>query len=141
MITNMPKISSLLAVTFIAASVRAEAVIDLIQIAGKTQSQVSRYLGLPISCSGSGNGLKCRYDRGQTEIIYFEGKADWITVHGIDHLEFNSDAVTYLGLAARKPDSEDGDSMEWNNIDGLFYLSLIKGTRNADYARIKVTGE
>ena len=74
----------LLLISFIANS--AEVVLDIREVAGKSQSQVARYLGVPLSCSGSSSGLKCRYSRGQTEIVYFNNKAEWITVHEIDHL-------------------------------------------------------
>jgi len=55
---------------------------DLPKIAGKTQAEVEALLGEPVFCTKSGSALNCLFQENEIEIVFIDGKADWITVNG-----------------------------------------------------------
>lgn len=129
------------AFVFVATSLSAEQVVDLTQIAGKSESQVSTYLGKPESCSPSKYGKKCAYQKAETEIIFINGKADWITIEGLDHLPFNANLLSSLGLKPASPSFSNSHTLRWNSVQGILEVSAFKGASLSDYAYIKVLTE
>ena len=121
--------------------VQAEAVVDITQVAGKTESEVSTYLGDPTSCANSKHGNKCQYTKGEMEIVFIGGKADWITVEGIDGVPFSKAALGALGLSEAPPSFSNQFTMRWERIQGLREVALFKGGATSDYAYIKVKTE
>lgn len=115
----------------------AEPIVDILKIAGKAESEVALYLGGPSSCSHSKYGEKCNYEKGETEIVFINGKADWITVEGIDSIPFSRSALPSLGLKEASPSFSNNFTLRWNSIQGLIEVSLFKGSANSDYAYIK----
>lgn len=122
----------------VATIVSAEQVIDLTQIAGKSESQVSAYLGKPESCSPSKYGKKCLYQKAETEIVFINAKADWITIEGLDHVPFNANVLSSLGLKASVPSFSNSSTLRWNSVQGMLEVSVFKGASLSDYAYIKV---
>ena len=117
---------------------QAETIVDVTKIAGKTKDQVSTYLGKPSSCGKSKYGKKCQYQRGETEIVFINGKADWITVEGIDHIPFSKSALSAIGLEESLPSFSNNFSLRWSSIQGLMEVSIFKGASKCDYAYVKV---
>lgn len=113
-------------------------VLDISKIAGKNEKEVSNYLGNPISCSSSKYGKKCQYKKGETEIIFINKKADWITVEAIDNIPFNENAISALGLKTGKPSFSSSNALRWESKQNLLEVSIFKGVSNCDYAYIKV---
>lgn len=131
----------LLAVAIFAVSVstaHAEAIVDVKKIAGKSENDVFAYLGKPISCGSSKYGKKCQYKKGETEIVFINGNADWITIEGIDHIPFSNSALSAIGLKEARPSFSNNLTLRWNSIQGLMEVSIFKGASKADYAYIKV---
>lgn len=116
----------------------AEAIVDVTKIAGKSEKQIAAYLGTPSSCSKSKYGKKCQYEKGQTEIVFINGEADWITVEGIDQVPFSKAGLGALGLKEANPTFTNAFTMRWEQIQGLREVSLFKGASASDYAYIKV---
>lgn len=58
---------------------------DIPKIAGKTQAEVETLLGEPVFCSQSESALNCSFQENEIEIVFIDGKADWITVNGTFH--------------------------------------------------------
>jgi len=116
----------------------AQAIVDITKIAGKSQKEVAVYLGDEISCSDSKYGKKCQYEKGETEIVFIKGKADWITVEGIDNVPFSKSALNALGLKEKRPTFKNNFTLRWEPIQGLRSVSVFKGTSKSDYAYIKV---
>ncbi len=114
-----------------------EMLIDIPSIAGKTKAQVSDLIGKPLSCSDSKYGEKCQYKVGETEIIFIQGKADWITVEGLDDMAFDEKTLSALGLPSKKPTFVNPYRKRWELHNGLKSVSRFKGSSNADYAYIK----
>ena len=116
----------------------AEPVVDVLKIAGKSKSEVVSVLGKESSCSQSKYGEACQYQKGETHIVYINGKADWITVEDIDQIPFSTNALTAIGLNPTQPSFKDGYSLQWSSIQGLMEVSIFKGASSSDYAYIKV---
>jgi len=121
-----------------ASAAHAEAVVDVTKVAGKTENEVSTYLGKPTSCGKSKYGKKCQYAKGEKEIVFINSKADWITVEGIDHIPFSKSALGVLGLKEARPSFSNNFTLRWNSIQGLMEVSIFKGVSTSDYAYIKV---
>lgn len=65
-----------------AASLAAGAFFDIRKIAGKTEAEVDALLGEPVFCAKSESALNCSFQENEVEIVFIDGKADWITVYG-----------------------------------------------------------
>lgn len=124
--------------SMLASIAQAENIVDATKIAGKTESKVSAYLGKPSSCGKSKYRKKCQYQKGETEIVFINGKADWITVEGINHNSFSKYALSAIGLKELRPSFSNNFTLRWNSIQGLMEVSIFKGASKADYAYIKV---
>ncbi len=115
----------------------AEAIVDIKKIAGKSRTDVIKHLGQETSCSKSKYGIKCQYSRGETEIVFIGGKADWITIEGIDQVPFDNSALTSIGLPQVKPTFKNNFTLRWEPYQSLRSVSIFKGASNSDYAYIK----
>ncbi len=134
----MKKIATAATIVLVASLAHAEAIFDVTKVAGKSEKEVSAYLGEPSSCAKSKNGKKCQYIKGETEIVFINSKADWITVEGIDQVPFSKSALGALGLKDANPSFSNAFTMRWESIQGLMEISLFKGEYASDYAYIKV---
>ena len=134
----MKRIATAATIFLLAGLAHAEAIIDLTKVAGKSEKEVSALLGEPSSCDKSKYGTKCQYSRGETEIVFINNKADWITVEGIDQVPFSKAALGALGLKEAAPSFTNAFTMRWESIPGLREVSLFKGESASDYAYIKV---
>lgn len=76
--------------------------------------------------------------KGETEIVFINGNADWITIEDIDEIPFNKSALSAIGLKEARPSFSSNLTLRWNSIQGLMEVSIFKGTSKADYAYIKV---
>lgn len=123
--------------TIFVSTAYAETLVDITKLAGKSENEVSAYLGQPSSCGSSKYGKKCQYQKGDTEIVFINGKADWITVEDIDHIPFTKSALSAIGLKESKPSFSNNFTLRWNSIQGLMEVSIFKGASNSDYAYIK----
>ena len=124
-------------IAFSTTTAHAEPVVDILKIAGKSEGEVAKYLGAPRSCGKIKHGNKCQYFRSETEIVFINSKADWITIEGIDSTKFSKSALTALGLNEANPSFENSFTLRWNSIQGLMEVSLFKGASNSGYAYIK----
>ena len=112
-------------------------IVDVPAIVGKSKAEVSTLIGAPSSCSQSKYGEKCQFSKGETEIVFIKGKADWITIEAIDNVPFNQAALESIGFKSSPPSFKNNFSMRWSGVDGLYKGSLFKGEKNSDYAYIK----
>ena len=125
----------------ISGTALAEAIVDVTKIAGKSQKDVAAYLGKEISCGKSKYGEKCQYKKGETEIVFIKGKADWITVEELESVPFSKSALRAIGLKVTRPSFKNNFVLKWEPIQGLRSVSIFKGASNSDYAYIKVKTE
>ncbi|WP_420429088.1 SPOR domain-containing protein [Kordiimonas sp.] len=135
----MKNVLVFLMVALFTGEVRAQVVVDVMKIAGKTEKEVTAYLGEPLSCAAIKCGPKCVYAKGETEIVFVDGKADWITVDAMDHMSFSPSALSALGLVAKKPDFLNPKFVyRWYSFPGVLDVSIFRGKVNTDYAYIQV---
>lgn len=116
--------------------------IDLAQVAGKPKAAVEKVLGKADSCgtispSKVGKVPKCVFQGGKVEIVFIDGKADWITVHE-PGVRFDQDAIAALGLAVRKPDFSNAFTMRWKGVGGYREVAAFPGAGNeVDYLHVR----
>ena len=126
-----------LSLTLFSSVAFSSSLIDVVKVVGKNQNQVTAILGKPTNCSKSKYGQKCFYSIAETEIVFINGKADWITIEGIDNVPFNRNALRSIGIAPVKPSFKNNFTLRWSSIQGLKEVSLFKGVTNSDYVYIK----
>lgn len=125
------------ALFLLGSAIAAEPVVKILDIAGKSKSTVASVLGKAKSCTSGKYGEKCIYEKGQIEIVFIKGKADWITVEALDHISFDSSSLTALGLNGTEPTFKNANTMRWDGINGLLEVSIFPAGKIVDYAYIK----
>jgi hypothetical protein len=59
----------------------ADVLFNVPKLAGKTEAEIEALLGEPVFCAKSESALNCAYRENEIEIVFIDGKADWITVY------------------------------------------------------------
>lgn len=127
---------------------------DIPKLAGKTQAEVEVLLGEPIFCAKSESALNCSFQEDEIEIVFIDGKADWITVNGTFRSpaysqkvegKTKAEALALLGdpafcvkeQSALHCSFKDGDvSVSVEFIDGKVSETTVKGSlANAPYSK------
>lgn len=114
-------------------------VVDVLEIAGKSREEVATYLGAEKSCEETKYGPKCYYSKGEVEVLFIDGSADWITVEAMETEPFSKAALKAIGLNEVPPSFSSSFTMRWESIQGFQSVSFFKGASNTDYAYIKVS--
>lgn len=112
--------------------------VDIPKIAGQGMKQVAEQLKAKPTCAKNKRGTKCDYNDGRIEVIYINGKADWITVNSLEQVPFTEKAIASLGFAQRAPSFHSPMVMRWDGLPGVVEVSVFKGQTGSDYAYIKV---
>ncbi len=81
MVTVKP-IPQNLRVAQLAAQEDAGVLFNIPKIAGKTEIEVEALLGEPVFCAQSESARNCSFHENEIEIVFIDGKADWITLYG-----------------------------------------------------------
>ncbi|MDO9167924.1 MAG: hypothetical protein Q7U18_02340 [Methylobacter sp.] len=127
---------------------------DIPKLAGKTQAEVEVLLGEPVFCAKSESALNCSFQEDEIEIVFIDGKADWITVNGAFRSpaysqkvegKTKAEALALLGdpvfcvkeQSALHCSFKDGDvSVSVEFIDGKVSETTVKGSlANAPYSK------
>lgn len=116
----------------------AAPVVDLARIAGKTKEEVAMVLGKPDSILTVKGGEQARYGKGDIEIVFVKGKADWITVGALAEVPFAPKALEALGLKETPPSFGNRHVMRWKTLPGLLEVAIFPGQKNCDYAYVEV---
>ncbi len=64
------------------AASAAGVLFDIPKLAGKTEAEVEALLGEPVACSLAKSARNCSFRENEIEIVFIDGKADWITING-----------------------------------------------------------
>jgi len=120
------------------AAATHEPLVDVLKLARKSKQEMADYLGSHGRCKFNRWGEICRYSKKNIEILYINGKADWITVEGLEGIPFGAEALKSLGLSVEEPDVHDDKSMLWNDLDGLKEVTIFNTRGMVDHAYIKV---
>lgn len=124
--------------TLLAFIVNATPIIDVTKIAGKSQKEVATYLGKETACAKNKYGKKCTYKK-DTEIVFINGKADWITINHMSKTPFTTSALLLLGLKEENPSFKNSYTFRWERIQDLRSISIFKGASTIDYIYIQAT--
>lgn len=117
---------------------QASSVVDIPKIAGRSIKQVDDLLKTKPTCAKNKRGTKCAYNNGRIEIVYIDGKADWITVNGLEQVPFTGAGIVQLGFSQKSPSFNAPMVMRWNGLPGVLEVSMFKRQTGTDYAYIKV---
>lgn len=117
---------------------QASSVVAIPKIAGQSMKQVSELLSAKPTCAKNKRGTKCDYRDGRIEIIFIDGKANWITVNGLEQIPFTDAGIARLGFIEKSPAFRSPMVMRWNGLPGVLEVSMFKGQTGTDYAYIKV---
>ncbi|HZH43385.1 MAG TPA: hypothetical protein VEY50_04820 [Lysobacter sp.] len=119
------------------ATPAVSAIVNVPEIAGKSQKDVAAILGEPTSCETVTQGKKCFYKPGETEIVFISGKADWITVEALDSAPYSEEALPLLGIDKVTATLSNENTVRWETIPGVLEVSIFPGQTGVDYAYIK----
>ncbi|MFV8442553.1 hypothetical protein [Flavobacterium sp. LB2P44] len=107
-------------------------IIDVKTIIGKTESEIEKILGK------AENSEKKFYQKNKFEIVFIDGKSDWITINNISNFDFNSENITLLGLSSTVPSFENTTSINWNDIEKINEVIFVSnGENKIEYIYIK----
>ena len=106
----------------------ADVILDVLEIADHSPEEVAAQIGEPTRCDETYQGLSCQYGD-EVEIIYIDGKADWIQVTPMAEIPFEPTALKHLGLLVTLPLVRNPFRMHWDGHQGLAVVSLFGSGR------------
>lgn len=122
-------------------------VVNVPEIAGRSEAEVAQLLGAPKERSTTINNGKTYpalyYQEGQTEVVYVDGKAEWISVRNLNRLPFSTGALPALGIAnAGEPSYASAGVIRWEYrkyppLHGIYLFPAQGG--QLDHAYIQVS--
>ncbi len=128
-------------------SEKKENIIDIKTIIGKTENEIEKILGKAENSEKvSPSNTPCKenpcekkfYQKNKFEIVFIDGKSDWITINNVSNFDFNSENITLLGLKSTMPKYENDMSIDWNDIENINELTFFNnGENKIDYIYIK----
>lgn len=129
-----------------------EVIVDIKKIVGKNKEEVAKILGKSDKVElFSESSTPCKdtpcekafYQKDKFEIIFINGKSDWITINDLSQYDFSEDIIEILGLPYSVPDFKNPrDLIRWKNIEGVNEINIFNnGSDKISYAYIKVTTE
>ncbi|WP_428657558.1 hypothetical protein [Runella sp.] len=118
--------------------------LEIKNIAGHSVKEVAAALGEatemePIKIEGKKNP-KYSYKAGAVEIVFINGKADWITVT-LNNGTFDKTALGIIGLPAADPAFSNPNVMRWKDYEEIQSISLFPKEGGIDYFYIKTLTE
>lgn len=138
MTTHHFRLALIVLAVIVSTAAHAASLIDIPKIAGRSMREVGDQLKATPVCAKNKYGTKCEYNAGRVEIIYIAGKADWITVNGLEQIPFNDAGIARLGFSQKPPSFHSPTVMRWNSLPGVLEVSIFKGQTGTDYAYVKV---
>ena len=124
-----------LAMTAVAST---DIILNVPKIAGKSEVEVEKEIGRANSCVQTKYGEQCFYEKADTEIMFIDGKADWITINKMNGLPYSKESLAALGLPVAEPVFNSASIMRWDNLAGILEVSLLSQGKSVGYAYIKV---
>lgn len=115
---------------------KLDVIVDVPGIAGQPRAQVEQVLGRPQRCERSLYGERCRYPR--VEIVYVDGKADWLTVlFAYGRYPLEAATLSAIGLPVTAPDSNAAYELRWATLGGYPLVQLVGDENGATFLRVK----
>jgi len=108
------------------------------EVAGKAEAEVAAVLGPPWNCESSKYSRRCSYAPGSTEVVYIDGKADWLTVTALGESPLDDQLLMRVGLKPAKPGTASDEERVWTALAGLREVRAYGTPERAQFLRIKV---
>lgn len=124
-----------LAMTAVAST---DIILNVPKIAGKSKTEVEKEIGRANSCVQTKYGEQCFYEKADTQIVFIDGQADWITIGKMNGLSYGKESLAALGLPVAEPIFNSPSIMRWDNLAGILEVSLLSQGKSVSYAYIKV---
>ena len=124
-------------------------IIEIKSIVGKSEAEVEKILGKAEKTEKVNPGKtpcpcdKLYYKSGKYEIVFINGKADWITIYDVSDLDTDENVIELLGLPKTEPDfNSPHNVMRWNNVANIKEVTFFdNGSGKIDYIYIKFETE
>jgi hypothetical protein len=113
------------------------AVVKIGDIVGRTPDELKAVLGAPLGCETSLYSSRCQYSTGATEVVFIDGKADWITVKALGDTRLEPAALPRIGLPQRKPAITEPTRLVWTDIEGLREVQAVGDGERLEFIRVK----
>ncbi len=121
-------------------------ILQLSKVAGKSSKEVEKNLGKGkfinnISDRRAGCKADCpKIQYGDIEIVYINGKADWITINNLDKYDYNEKAIELVGIKQKvSPDFQNNTVIRFLNHNEFNELAIFEnGKGKISYIYIKV---
>jgi len=107
-------------------------------VAGRDETGVAAVLGPPWQCASSRYSRRCSYAPGATEIVYIDGKADWLTVTALGDAPLDEQLLMRIGLQPTPPGTASDEELQWTSLGGLREVRAHGTPERAQFLRIKV---
>lgn len=120
-----------------------EPLVSIPELAGQSPDSVAVIVGPPDRVAAEivgGGEYPVHYYGDLLEVVFVEGKAEWITVFGQERLPYSKDALSALGFVPREPSRSLPALLLWQNVPEVLEVRLFPGQgTNAHYALVSVT--
>jgi hypothetical protein len=108
------------------------------EVAGRPEAEVAAVLGPPWQCESSRYSRRCRYAPGATEVVYIDGKADWLTVTALGDAPLDDQLLMRIGLQPAPAGTASDQERVWLTLGGLREVRAYGTPDRAQFLRIKV---
>ena len=98
-------------------------------------------IGKPSKQEKTKSGPKLYYKDGKVEVVFINGKADWITVSGMSGVPFDANAIEALGLKPEPPTFKNSFLIRWEPHSTYHSISVIGLNGKVDYAYVQVVSK
>lgn len=120
---------------------KAEPVVSILRIVGKNKAAVTELLGQPTGCENTKQGKRCSYREGKVEIVFINGKADWITVSDLQDARYHKESLALLGLPVEDPVFSNEYTIRWQDLAGLREVNFFPSGSKIFYVYIRAFTE
>ncbi|MEN9612944.1 MAG: hypothetical protein RLZZ628_3758 [Bacteroidota bacterium] len=110
---------------------------DVAQILGKgEQSEKVKPRNTPCQDKGCD---KIAYQAGKYNVVYINGKADWITINNVSEYVLDEKAIALLGIEPRNASFKNPSMViRWEQVEGINEISFFNnGSDKIDYIYVK----
>lgn len=136
---NMRHLLLFLLVIVLSSTALAGPLFDVEAVAGKSQKQVEAVLGKPSATEKTKYGPQLTYKEGTVEIVFINGKADWIEFTPKEHVPYHPEALTQIGLPAYGPTFSNATVIRWEPCGGYVSASVFPVGEKVDFFYVKVS--
>gem|GEM_PF-4409984 len=106
-------------------------------VVGKTADELTAVLGPSQNCSTTLYSSRCSYATGRTEVVFIDGKADWITVKDLRETTFAPAALHRIGLDESKTSDKTDSELIWTGLNGLKEVRIVGDGEHVEFIRVK----